>query len=761
MVSSLRRLGEALRIASLVLSVLAGTAASAQIEWRSGERTAVQPMPRAELETKLRGLAAREDQRRVVLQLAGPIDAQGRAKLEADGVRLLGPLGGHAWFASLEGGLSVSKAAAFPGLVRVDAIATVNKLHPELVAGVFRPWATFHGDRAAESEGKGDEAPESLRPTNPIVAVYAIFHADFDLEREARELVGEHGGRIRSYLRSINGAVVHLPASRIDGLAADDAVMWLEPPLPQFVELNDDNRPRVGADVLQDPPYGLDGSGVTVLVYDGGKMASHGDFGDRMEVGASDTASTSDHATHVGGTIGGDGAGSGGQYRGMAPAVDIISYGFEQEGGLSQGFLYTDPGDLEADYGEAISAYGADLSNNSIGTNTAPNGFPCEWEGNYGATGALIDSIARGAFGSPFRIVWANGNERQGSARCGETYLTTAPPACAKNHITVGALDSDTDGVTSFTSWGPCDDGRLKPDISAPGCQDGGDGGVTSTSSSGGYTVKCGTSMASPTTAGVAALILERYRSGFPLQPDIHNSTIKAILATTAEDIVEPGPDYQTGYGSIRAVPAVDLVTDGRFVEAQVGQGETYSFLLLVDPLDPELKVTLAWDDPPGTPNVDPVLVNDLDLRVIDSGGQTHYPWTLDPANPSDPAVRNQRDGVNNIEQVVIDNPAPGAYRVEIEGFNIAQGFVQSFSAASTETLINCSEAGILAVDATRVGCSATLGLQVIDCDLNTDDAIVETVAVSVTSPTEPAGESVTLVESAPRGGGFSGLDRR
>jgi subtilisin family serine protease len=190
----------------------------------------------------------------------------------------------------------------------------------------------------------------------------------------------------------------------------------------------------------------------------------------------------------------------------MAPGAEIVSYGFEQPGGLQQGFLYTDPGDLEDDYTEAISLYGADLSNNSIGTNVASNGYPCDWTGNYGATGALIDEVVRGALGSPFRVVWANGNER-GSSSCGTSYQTTAPPSCAKNSLTVGALNSNNDSVTSFTSWGPCDDGRLKPDVSAPGCQSNGDGGVTSCSSSGGYTVKCGTSMASPTAAGVSALL--------------------------------------------------------------------------------------------------------------------------------------------------------------------------------------------------------------------------------------------------------------
>jgi hypothetical protein len=79
---------------------------------------------------------------------------------------------------------------------------------------------------------------------------------------------------------------------------------------------------------------------------------------------------------------------SGGSTAAWRPGVTIVSYGFEQEGGLQQGFLYTDPGDLEADYDQAINTYGAEISNNSIGTNTAPNGFPCEWEGDYGVTAA-------------------------------------------------------------------------------------------------------------------------------------------------------------------------------------------------------------------------------------------------------------------------------------------------------------------------------------------------------------------------------------
>ena len=708
-------------------------------------------MPAGQLAAAATELAAREGRQRVVIQLAGPVDASQRAALQQRGVELLDPLGAHAWFARLAPGLDTQRLTSGPVVVqRLEAIALDDKLHPDLSRGRIHPWMRLHQANVEASKGK------PVQPNDDRVAVYVRFHKDVDLDAEAPAVLAAHAARPHSWVRSIRTAVVHLQPSAIRALAAEDEVMYVEPPLPALTEINDSNRVRVGAEIVNDPPYGLDGSGVSVLVYDGGQMFAHGDFTGRLTIGASDTSGISDHATHVGGTIGGDGSGSGGTHRGMAPGVDLVSYGFEQPGGLSEGFLYTDPGDIEADYGEAINTYGVDLSNNSIGTNTAPNGFPCDWEGNYGTTGALIDSIVAGGLGEPFRVVWANGNERS-SGRCGSTYVTTAPPACAKNHITVGAMNSNDDSVTGFTSWGPCDDGRIKPDVSGPGCESGGDGGVTSTSSSGGYNVKCGTSMASPTVAGVAALLLQQYRISYPGQPDFRNATLKAILANTAVDLETPGPDYQTGYGSVRAQPAAETIIDGRFIEQSVAQGETYTFLVLVGPEDSQLQVTMAWDDAPGTPNVDPVLVNDLDLRVIGPDSSVYFPWTLDPANPADPAVQTGRDGVNNIEQVTIETPAPGVYRVEVEGFNIAQGPTQSFGAAASPSLVNCSNSGVVGTDRRQVQCNADLGLQVIDCDLNTDNGAVEAASVTVASTSQPAGLAVSLTETAAETAAFVG----
>ena len=738
-------------VVALALLPMASAPVAGGVRWVNGAEEELEPLGRAELTARLRTFAAvAEERRHVIVRFAGPIDAERRATLAGHGLVLLDPLGDSTWFAAIDRRTDAAGAAGVPGFVAVERIVAGRKLHPDLARGIVHPWA------AVDAPDKGDKLDDAAaEAAEPSVAVYVVFHADVTLESEGRSTIAAHGGTVRSLLRSIRGAVVHLPTNAVHPLAAADAVMWVEPPLPPWRELNDGNRARVGAEVAQQEPYGLSGAGVDVLVYDAGTMFPHGDFAGRLTIGPSDTSVISDHATHVGGTIGGSGAGSTfDQYRGMAPGVRFISYGFEQQGGLSQGFLYTDPGDLEADYAEAIVQLGADIANNSIGTNTAVNGFPCDWEGDYGVTDALIDAIARGSLGAPFRIVFANGNERA-TGVCGTSFHTTAPPACAKNHITVGALDSNDDSITGFTSWGPCDDGRLKPDVSAPGCQSTADHGVTSTDSLGDYNVKCGTSMASPTACGVSALVIERYRASLPERPDPRNATLKAILANTAFDLDTPGPDYKSGYGSIRALPAAELVAGARVIEEEVAQGETWAFLVLVDAGAPELRVTLAWDDPPGTPNVAPVLVNDLDLRVIDQQGGVHWPWTLDPHSPASPAVRDQPDRTNNIEQVFIEAPAPGAYRVEVTGFAIAQGATQPFGVAATPTLVPCSPEGVLSTDRARVTCSGEVGLHVIDCDLDIDDATVETVPVTVNGPSEPEGETLALVESAPDSAAF------
>lgn len=646
-----------------ILAGLASSSVSAQIQWRSSPDVGMQIQSPAQTRKQLTTLAARPNQSHVVIEFARALSSTERDRLANLGVRLTSALGGGAYFASLDPNtLDAARASALIPIHRVRAIKTEWKLHELLTQGEPTPWARVGGDE-----------------TNPTIGVYLRLHQDRVLDAEAERLIESFGGVVRDILVSANGYVVEIPRDRIDALAEHDAVQWIEPALPRMstvaLRRNNENRALTGADDAQSI-YGLDGTGVNALIYDAGRArASHTFFAGRLTT--LDGSGVISHATHVAATVGGSGVPGTGNQRGMAPNATLYSAGFQYDG--SGTFLYTNPGDIESDYSNAINNFGVVLTNNSIGTNTETNGFPCSIQGDYGVTDVLIDNIAGGSIGNPPIIVWAAGNERQGS-RCDVEgfgdYYSAAPPSGAKNHLCIGAVNANDDSMTSFSSWGPTDDGRMKPDFCAPGCQNGGDGGVTSASSTSdtATTVMCGTSMASPTACGIVALMLEDYRNQFSGRPDPLSSTIKAWLAHTAVDRGNIGPDYQFGYGSIRATAAIDQMRLDSHHEVTIEQGEVRSFLFDVTGNPNQIKVTAAWIDAPAAANATAVLVNDADIRLISPRGTTYYPWTLDPASPSSPAVRTVPNRLDNIEQVVVDNPESGTWRCELVGHSIPQG---------------------------------------------------------------------------------------
>lgn len=633
-----------------------------RISWRSGEAELMPQTPIA-IAQSLDALAQQSVQH-LIVQLVRPVDATARAALKDAGIELLDYLGNDAFFAAIapKGSYPPIDASNL-GLRAVSAIDASWKMHPSLVSGDPPEWIVV--------------PPPSESDDDPRAAIYVLLHSDVDAAAAIAAVRSRHGATIRSRLRTINAFVIEIPVSALRALADEDAVQWIEPALPPLSETNDGNRELTQAAVAQAPPYSLTGAGVRVLVYDVGRIdADHPDFASRVISG--DDANVSPHSTHCAGSVAGDGYNSDGLYRGMAPNAELLSYGI---GGIGSGLpLYSDPGDLESDYFNALHLYGFDIATNSIGTNTCRNGYSCDITGNYGVTSAVIDGMVRGGLGQPLIVLFANGNERS-CQRCRdegvhtpEGYHSTAPPACAKNHISVGAVNSDDDQVTFFTSWGPTDDGRLKPDICGPGCQLTGDEGVTSTVPGGGYTAYCGTSMATPTTAGLCALLLEDLRTRRPDTGRLLNSTMKILLCHNAFDLGLPGPDYQSGYGSARIVDTIDFARQGNFFERAVDQGGENTFLLRVLPGESELKVTLAWDDLPGTANILKALINDLDLVVIDPQARRHYPWTLDPGNPGAPAARDRADHLNVIEQVFVENPEAGLWTVSVLAYNVPVG---------------------------------------------------------------------------------------
>ncbi|MFQ5463745.1 MAG: S8 family serine peptidase, partial [Phycisphaerae bacterium] len=738
------------RIAIIVIVCGWGMPAVAEVQVRWCASEAADPAAPIE---RTGDVIAKAAARHIVVQFSGSIQPQDRVKLTAAGLTLLEFLGDNAYFAATTGaGVDQGLLATVPLISGASEIRKNWKLHPILAAGQEPSWAVVGYDAASD----------------PIIGTYVVLHADVAPATDGAATVVRHGGLVRGTLPSIHALVIELPLSRVAELAGEDGVQYIEPALPRMEGLNNNNRALVGADIVQAAPYNLDGTGVNVMVYDVGRAARfdgfvHPDLATHLIFG--DNSPFDAHSSHVAGTIGGDGTQSGGLYRGMAPGVTLSSYGFQGSGAGT--FLYSNPGDLQADYQSAIGN-GADIANNSIGSNVCANGLPCTLTGNYGVTSALIDSIVRGSLGAPFRVVFAAGNER-GCANCPTEhvngYHSMAPPACAKNHITVGAVNSDDDTITEFTSWGPTDDGRLKPDIVAPGCQASGDFGVTSCNTGFGvfgYATRCGTSMATPTVTGLAALLLQDFRAQFPGQPDPRNASLKSLLAHNAVDVGNPGPDYQSGYGSVRIQPTIDFMRSGGLIEREVGHLQTLTVPVLVRPGDPELKVTLAWDDIPAAPNVNVALVNDLDLRVFSPAGIEHFPWTLDPANPAAPAVQTRADHLNNMEQVFVAAPEPGVWQIQVFGTHVSADAIlplglQPCSLAITPHPMVCRAQGTVLLDQPIYACGDTLTVYVADCDLNTSNLTTETLTVIVSSSTEPAGESVLLTEIAPDAGVFDG----
>lgn len=582
--------------------------------------------------------------------------------LRREGLVLLEYIPNYAWIAAIPAG-NPAQVAQLPGVRWAGRLAAADKTDPSL-AIESSPWAY--------DEGTGQ------------VALYVTMHRD--VSRQAGEALLSSHGEVASYAPSANLYVLLADKNRVDALLEEDLVGWVQPAEPKWEPINNETRAWIDSDILDGAGYGdADGTDVDILIYDGGHVRStHLELTGRVTTRDTGCA-VSDHSTHVACTT----SASGG-YKTAATghANDmhaLLSDCLTQDTGV---FYYTDPGELEQDLVYAKDAWnpsggdgeGAELLNASVGTNTAPNGWPCAWEGNYGPTSIILDNVVRGdAAGSGKLIaVWANGNER-GSSNCGTGYYSTAPPACAKNPIQVGATNKDADTMTSFSSWGPCDDGRIKPVVSAPGCALDPNAGIYSCTArndrayNGSY---CGTSMASPAVAGVVAQLIEycrkqglSYCSG---SSEFWPSSAKALLMHAAVDLGNPGPDYQFGYGRVDADATADLITyeaDGPdFRQDQIAdQGEIDEYQITISGGAPVLTVTLAWDDEAATMQALSKLVNDLDLEVVAPDSTVHRPYVLDPGNPGSAATTGA-DHVNNQEQVVVSGPLTGTWTIRVIG---------------------------------------------------------------------------------------------
>ena len=283
---------------------------------------------------------------------------------------------------------------------------------------------------------------------------------------------------------------------------------------------------------------------------------------------------------------------------------------------------------------------------------------------------------------------WYNAGNRPDSLSSNNSYETLPMDVNAKNILTVGAVAAIASGyakkedaiMTSFSSWGPTDDGRIKPDIVTDGLSV--YSAIAITDSTYGYS--SGTSMASPGAAGSLFLLQELSQQIVP-NKFMRSATIKGLAIHTANEAgLFPGPDYKFGWGLLNIGEAATVLSSALtnnnssssvdLVYENVLQNKaSYSVSVTASGNKP-LKATLSWTDIKGdieTSLNDTThrLVNDLDLKIT-KDSITYYPWKLNPKIPDNPASR-EINWVDNVEKVEIDSTLVGtSYTITVNHKN-------------------------------------------------------------------------------------------
>lgn len=446
----------------------------------------------------------------------------------------------------------------------------------------------------------------------------------------------------------------------------------------------------------------LTGKGFVVGIFDQTRpKRDHVEFGNRLTQIDGSTEELSEHSTHVSGTIMASGVNPGA--KGMA--YEATGWSFNWEADVSKM--------LASAFDPALKNDGMLISNHSYGIvlGWRQDGANWTWVGNatidpdedwrfgfYSSKSQALDELI---YSRPYySVVWSAGNDRDdrgnGTRPPDGPEDTIGPEGVAKNIITVGAVSSVLDytssnsvSISSFSSWGPTDDGRIKPDLVGMGVNVFSSSITTNDQDS--YASLSGTSMSAPNVTGSLFLLQQLYGQRNP-DKFLQAATLKALAIHTAKEAgPAPGPDYMYGWGLLDAKASAELILEENgnsklMREVMLGQGESFEYEFLSDGITP-ITATIAWTDPAGSPagtGVDPtnsMLVNDLDLRIFDEDGVEYFPWTLDPSLGA--GARGLQSGDNfrdNVEQVEINTVKPKKYVLKVTHKRELAFGVQPFS---------------------------------------------------------------------------------
>lgn len=574
----------------------------------------------------------------------------------------------------------------FTGPVKEAYKTALTRLGAEL--GDYLPENAFlvRMDAAVKAKVMGQGFVKGVAPYSPV---YKVDQALTRLGDEERSTV-----RIATFGTGTKGPVGSLSAlgvkpdeigygvvtATVDGkglreLARSADVIYVEPVLQNEL-LNDKAAGVMG--VAETWKTGLDGKGQVVAITDTGldtgknDASMHPDFqGQIKQIFAlgkpGDASDTLAHGTHVAGSVLGTGKASNGLYKGMAPGAQLVMQSVED----AKGGLGGIPEDLGVIFKQAYDA-GARIHTNSWGVPAASGGTV------YNAQSQAVD---RFIWEHPdYTILFAAGNDGDHDQDGQTNYNTVSTPGTSKNAITVGASQNDRPdkkqgnniaGMASFSSRGPTADGRVKPDIVAPGTW------IVSTRSSKSddshfwaahesnskYGYMGGTSMATPLTAGATALVRQHYVEKLGVTP--RAALLKATLINGAAAMDANLTWKDNGWGRVdinNSLSGRPFKFANEDKALQTGEAQSYSYTVKAGQ---PLKVTLAWSDYPANPSAQKTLVNDLDVVVKGPDGKEILGNAMLGAGA---------DRTNNVENVVIAAPTAGTYTVTVKGYNVPQG---------------------------------------------------------------------------------------
>lgn len=553
-------------------------------------------------------------------------DAGLRADLSQAGVRLLEYVPDMSWYVAVDGDFDPTEWHA-RGLLAMASLKPAWKSERYWwQPGAIPAWTR-----------------DLKQPGNLLIQAY--YPQGWNAAWSERLLL-DNGFRIVAHYPAFQYFEVSVPEASLNQLFELPGFHWFEPLPPAAEGHNLPGRINHRSLALNMPGPGgrnLWGKGIVIGEWDGAGIGSHVDYNDRLVNRQKFVAGANgNHATHVCGTITGGGI-IDPFAQGMAPRARIYGWDFG--------------GNIPAEMDTACWRDSIVMTNNSYGYSSDP----CATRGTYDGISRNLDILV--TMYPYLSHQFSSGNSRANNCAAGGYRTINSGFQAAKNNITVGALTWN-DGNSSFHSYGPMRDGRMKPEICGVGVN------VYSTlpnnTYAGGWN---GTSMSCPGVTGTIAQLYERYRQlNSNRNPWAH--TVKAIVCNTGDDLGNTGPDFAYGFGRINALTALDVMENRWFKVDSVGNGSTWTDTIRFAPGTGMFKVMLTWDDIPAAVSASPTLVNDLDLELVDSFGNVFRPWTLDPSCHTCGATR-KRDSLNNAEQFFVVNPSSGRWVLRVKGTRV------------------------------------------------------------------------------------------